>query len=286
MKTLSSDTKIELLLDKSKLDSSRELKSENQVLYDYLNKLKFEKDQILLSLILPVYNEEQTIRSILENLPKDNSIEIIVIDDHSTDKSIEEIEKIRNQGNIKLIKHKRNCGYGAAIIAGLNHAQGDVIVTMDSDGQHSPKDILNLIKPIFEGKVDCTIGSRYLGANHYDLPIRTRLGEAIIEKLTQLFFGPKIMNNQNGFRAFSNNLIPILKKAQFKGFAYATEMILLISIYGCKFMECPIRVYQREYGASKIKFYKLIIDLYRCFFQCYLKKIKLILFNNERNMIK
>ncbi len=273
MKILSTDKKIILNSKTQVINKKKESNFEFQELYDYLNQYKMKEDQILISIILPVYNEEKSLKKILESLPNDNSIEIIVIDDNSTDGSVNEIEKVNNDREIKLLRHKKNKGYGGAIITGIKFAKGEVIVTMDSDGQHSPRDIIQLIKPIFEGEVDCTIGSRYLGGNYYDLPIRTRLGEAIVEKLLQIFFGQKVMNSQNGFRAFNKKLIPIFKEAKYHGFTFATEMIILTLINRCKIKECPIKVYERVHGNSKISMRTLAINLLTCFLKYYYQKI-------------
>ncbi len=133
-------------------------------------------NQVLLSIILPVFNEEKSIYTVLKNLPKNELIEIIVVDDYSTDKTLSEIERISFEKEIKLIQDQQIRGYGGTLITGVNEAKGDVIITMDSDGQHRPSDILSLIRPIFEGEIDLIIGSRYLGANSYNLPLITRLG--------------------------------------------------------------------------------------------------------------
>ncbi len=265
MKTLSSEEEIDIILEDTGINKRFETPFRFQRLYDFLNQVKKKEDQILISIILPAYNEEKTIKQLLESLPNDNSIEIIVIDDNSTDNSAREIRKANNNRKIRFLKHKQNRGYGGAIVTGIKQAKGDVIVTMDSDGQHCPNDILKLVKPIFLGEADCTIGSRYLGSNYYDLPLKTRLGEAIIEKLLQIFFNQKVMNNQNGFRAFNRKLCSLLENAEFHGFAYATEMLLLILINGNRIQECPVKVYQREHGSSKISLVKLILNLYTCF---------------------
>lgn len=272
MKTLSSEKEIAFTLRNPILEQYKVTNCRFQELYDYLNRFKNKENQILLSIILPAYNEEKTVKQLLENLPNEKSIEIIVIDDNSTDNSAREIKKVNNHREIKLLKHKKNKGYGGAVLTGIKHAKGDVIVTMDSDGQHCPEDILQLIKPIFEGEVDCTIGSRYLGNNYYNLPILTRLGEAIIEKLLHICFGQKVMNSQNGFRAFKKKLVSVLEKAKFYGFTYATEMIILTLINGNKIKECPIKVYQREYGSSKINLVKLTLDILSCFLKYYIIK--------------
>ena len=282
MKTLSSEKEIGSTLQDLGLESDEEPSYRFQELYDYLDQFRQKEDQILISIILPAYNEERTIKQVLENLPNGKSIEIIVIDDNSTDNSVQEIQKVNGKRKIRLLKHQRNRGYGGAVTSGINHAKGEVLVTMDSDGQHSPSDIISLIKPIFNGEADYSIGSRYLGSNHYDLPIITRLGEAIIEKVLKVLFGQEIMNNQNGFRAFNKKLISTLNRSKYNGFAYATEAIILTLINKNKIIECPVEVYDREYGYSKIGMFNLILDLLSCFSRYYLEKIVRIFTRRNR----
>ena len=258
--------------------------SDYQELYKYLKSLKKNKNPVLLSIILPMYNEENTIRSILEEIPKNESIEIIIIDDHSSDNSLNEIRKVDGYGKFKIIRHLANRGYGSAIITGMKYATGEVIVSMDTDGQHSPDDIFNLIKPIFDGEADYTIGSRYLGSYHYRLPIATRLGEVLIEKSLHFFFGIKIMNNQNGFRAFDKELIPLFSEASFLGYAFCTEQILQAKLSEHRILECPIKVFDREYGYSKINLRKLTLNIFACLLIYYLKKFYLNLLKKRKSI--
>ena len=275
-------------LNKETFNSTRLKSSKNasdfQEMYEYLNKHQNARKSVLISIILPLYNEEKTIRSILEDLPKNKSIEVIIIDDHSSDNSLNEIRKVEGYGKFKIIRHLANSGYGKAIITGMQYATGDVIVCMDTDGQHSPADILDLIKPIFEGEADYTIGSRYLGSYHYRLPIATRLGEILIEKLIQFFFGIKIMNNQNGFRAFDKKLIPLFSKAKFLGYAFCTEQILQAKLSEYRILECPVKLYNREFGYSKIRLRKLTLNIFACLLIYYLKKFRLNLLKKRKTI--
>lgn len=245
-------------------------------MYEHLRKVKTKGEKYVISIIIPVYNEEKTIRKILNDLPKNEDIEIIVIDDHSLDDSVKEIEKVRIQHDIKLIRHNKNQGYGRAILMGIKNSKGKVIVTMDSDGQHRPEDIYSLVKPILEKKADFTIGSRYLGKYHYKLPISTRLGEVIIEKLIHILYRQKITNNQNGFRAFNRNMIHIFDDIHYHGYAFATELILKAKIFGYIIKECPISVYSREYGSSGIILNVLALNIFSCFIKYFLKNIKML----------
>ena len=249
-----------------------------QELYNLLKDPKFQKNNIIISIIIPMFNEENTIKTVLEKLPDHKLIEIIVIDDHSSDNSLKQIEKVRVNRNIRVIKHKKNKGYGAAVMTGVKNAKGNIMVTMDSDGQHSPDDILSLVKPIIEGEADYTIGSRYLGTYFYQLPISTRLGEVLIEKMIQIFFGKRIMNNQNGFRAFNRKILPIFENIKYQGYAFCTEQILKASLEGYKIKECPIKVYDREFGSSNIILSKLAFNLFICILQYILKRLKITIF--------
>ena len=281
MKTL--DNKINLNAFVNGLKSTKgNFEQLYQEFYDYLKGFKTKEDDVILTIVLPMLNEEKTIKAILESLPYDNSIEIIVVNDHSTDNSLKEIEKVKLNRKIRVINHKLNRGYGRAIISGISQAKGEVIVTIDSDGQHSPDDIFNLVKPIFEGDADYTIGSRYKGTYFYKLPVFTRVGEVIVEKLIQLLFGPKVVNNQTGFRAFNRKVVPILNNTKYPGYAYCTEQILRVSILGFKIKECPIKVYSRQFGSSKIVLRILAGRIFSCIIYYYFQKIKFMMKRTKR----
>jgi len=236
--------------------------------YRYLNKLldlfSSRIDSKLLSIVIPVYNEEKTIRKVLEQLPKHKSIEIILVDDHSTDNSLDEIKKAKNANKVRVIRHEKNQGYGSALLTGINHAKGYIVVTMDSDGQHHPEDIFHLVNPIFKKEADVTIGSRYYGTYNYRLPVATRLGEAIIEKFMFILFGQKVANNQGGFRAFHKRTLKIFKDIKFKDYAFTTELLFKASLLKFKIKECPIHLVDRKYGASKIVLSELMLSLLLC----------------------
>ncbi|MFW9947151.1 MAG: glycosyltransferase family 2 protein [Candidatus Odinarchaeota archaeon] len=257
--------------------------NEFQELYKFIEKFADHEDQVIISIILPLYNEEKTIRRVLDSLPNHTSIEIIVVNDQSTDNSLEEIKLVQSYRNINVINHRINKGYGAAIMTGIKHAKGKVIVSMDSDGQHSPDDLFTLIKPILDERADYTIGSRYLGTYFYQLPLSTRLGELFVEKLIRIFFGKKIMNNQNGFRAFNRKILPIFNDLKYDGYAFCTEQILKTSLEGYKIKECPIKVYDRKFGTSHIILSKLAINMVTLFFNYLIKKIRITVLKRDKS---
>ena len=234
-------------------------------LYEHLDK-HANKANPYLSIVLPVYNEQNTVKGLLESLPHHKAIEIIVVDDHSTDNSLAEIKKAHNHRNLHVLEHRTNRGYGAALNTGIHYSKGEIFLTMDSDGQHHPKDIYALVEPIFNGEADITIGSRYKGSYNYELPIVKRFGEAILEIGIRFFFGQKVKNNQSGFRAFHRKTFPIFENIRFEGYAFTTELILAAALRDLRIKEVPIDLFGRKHGSSYIVLYKLLVSLFLCMY--------------------
>jgi len=129
-----------------------------------------------LSIIMPVYNERETLREILRQvraveLP-DIEKEIIVIDDGSTDGSRDILKDEDRAGDLVALYHEQNRGKGAAVRTGIEHASGDIIIIQDADLEYDPRDYDKLIQPIIEGRVTVVYGSRFLGPRKAMLPQR------------------------------------------------------------------------------------------------------------------
>ena len=228
---------------------------------------RVDKD-LLISIIIPVYNEENTIKDIINRIPNHFQHEIIIVNDGSTDNSVQRINEIKNK-NIVLLNHNKNVGYGAAILTGIKHANGDIIVTMDSDGQHNPEEIPNIIEPLLNDSADITIGSRYLGKCHFKIPLYIKIAEIIIKSFLWLLFGQVIHNNQNGFRAFKRKCLKIFDKLLYFGMGFTTEILFCSTFHGFKIKEIPITANFRKCGSSyvkKIKTMKSILSLMLYYF--------------------
>ena len=232
---------------------------------------------LLISVIIPVYNEENSIKEVIERIPNHLNYEIILVDDGSTDNSLEKVKVINNK-YIKVVKHKSNKGYGAAILTGIKSATGDIIVTMDSDGQHCPEEIPNIINPILNKKVDIVVGSRYLGNCHFKIPIYTRLGEFIIRSFIWFFYNQKIYNNQSGFRAYNRRALKIISKTRDKGMGFSTEVLLRAVHNKLRIIEIPITAFPRKYGVSYVNLIKIIKSISFCIFIFLLLKIRINLY--------
>jgi len=225
----------------------------------------------LVSIIIPVYNEEKSIIDLIERLPNTHIYEIILVDDGSTDNSFNLIKKL-GKNHIKIIKHERNKGYGEAILTGFKYAKGEIIVTMDSDGQHNPEEIPKLIKPIIKNRADLVIGSRYLGKCSYKVPIYIRIGEYFIKICFLTIFHQIVGNNQSGFRAFKKENIKLLKDMKYNGMGFTTELLFKFALSGFKILEIPINLNSRKYGRSYVNLIRLIKSIIVCISIYYLKK--------------
>lgn len=156
-----------------------------------------------ISIIIPVFNEVKTAEEIIkkvENLIIDK--EIIAIDDGSTDGSMATLQKLRDEGKIKLITHQKNLGKGAAIKSGLKEAVGDIIIIQDADLETNPQDILKLIKPIEEGKTRVVFGFR----DSNNLRSIYWWGGKTVSLITNLLYGGDIKDVNNGYKVMTREL--------------------------------------------------------------------------------
>ena len=188
---------------------------------------------------IPAFNEENNIVHIIEKLQKKAHI-IIVCDDGSTDKTGEIAKKM---GAI-VISHERNLGYGAAIrslFLKARELKSEILVTLDSDGQHRIEDLLLVSKPIIEKQADMVIGSRFLEGNQKNIPKYRKIGIKIITKLANSSLDESVTDSQSGFRAYSQNILSTITPLEM-GMGVSNEILMKSSKNGFKIAEVPIIV--------------------------------------------
>lgn len=229
---------------------------------------------LLISVIIPVYNEENSIKDVIERIPNHLNYEIILVDDGSTDKSVLKIKEIEKD-NIIILLHQKNIGYGAALISGFKNATGNIIITLDSDGQHKPEEIEKMIKPILQDKADLVIGSRYLGDCNYKVPLYTRIGEYCVKICILTLFRQRIGNNQSGYRCFRKEILNVLNDNKFVGMGFTTEFLLECALNKLKIIEIPISLNPREHGTSYVNLVEIFKSILNCIAIYYLKRYKL-----------
>jgi glycosyltransferase involved in cell wall biosynthesis len=196
--------------------------------------------------ILPAYNEEVSIGSIILTTRK-YADSIIVIDDGSTDNTVE----IAELAGAEVIRHSSNQGKGAALKTGFKAAKGsDIVVTIDSDGQHNPEEIPKLITPIINGEADIVNGSRYIGGNGKDTPAYRRIGQTVLDKATNLNSGLDVSDSQSGYRAFARHTIPVFRFSCID-FGIESEMLMDAANAGLRVKEVEISVRYDVDGSTK-----------------------------------
>jgi glycosyltransferase involved in cell wall biosynthesis len=204
------------------------------------------------SVIIPAYNEEHSIGDVISqtamimddlNFP----YEIIIVDDGSTDKT----RLIASCHKVTLLTNDINMGKGYSIRKALLHATGDIIVTIDSDGQHMPKEIPDLIKPLLNG-TDVVSGSRFLGNNPYFTRRINTLGNFLFNTAIMALTGRRVTDSQTGFRAIKRKVIEDLRLESDR-YEIETEITVKSLKNGFVFEEKPVSCQGRRYSVSRLK---------------------------------
>lgn len=206
-----------------------------------------------LSIIIPCYNEKQTIEKIVNKILKVNiKMEIIIVDDCSNDGTANIIKKI-NKPNIKKIFHKKNLGKGAAIKTANKHISGDIILIQDADLEYFPSDYIRLLNPIISKKSKVVYGSRVLGRrqnNNSKFTSNIRiLGNFLLTKLSNFINNQNLTDAHTCYKVFDKK---IFKKITLKelDFRFCPEVTCKINNLNEKIIEVPIKYNGRsiEYG--------------------------------------
>jgi len=195
---------------------------------------------------ITVYNESEVIEDVLKKIPE--GIDIIVVDDGSTDGTPEIVSKFKK---VKLIQHPINLGQGSAVVTSFIAAVGedyDTIIEMDGDGQHDPLEIPKFVEAL--KNTDIVVGSRYKGTS-YKAPLYRRIGIPFFTSIVNFVTNYKLTDSMCGFRAF--------KKEALEKFCYnldqsaqyiAPEIFIKASKANLTVKEIPVNVYERSYGSS------------------------------------
>ena len=203
---------------------------------------------MVLSIIIPAYNESSSIGRILKRLSQLNLYMIIVVDDGSK----KSLESICYKYNVTYIKHMINRGQGAAIQTGLEYLKDisfDVIVFMDADGQHQLKDISNLINPILIDKYDCALGSRFLDKKN-KVPLYKVMILKIGKLLSFLLYQLELTDTHCGFIAFSKGASKKIYISEDR-YAYYGQLLYLIHKYKLLYLEVGVHVLYTKYSKYK-----------------------------------
>jgi len=206
---------------------------------------------MILSVIVPCYNEEHNIEAIMkaiQDVPV--SKEIIIVDDGSTDKTTEILEKVERSGLVTKIHYSRvNFGKGSAIRIGLKYVTGDIVIIQDADLEYDPRQLPALIQPILDGKADVVYGSRFRGSIA-GMHFANRVANRVLTGFTNLPFLTQLTDEATCYKAFRATVIRSINLTC-RGFEFCPEITAKVLKKGIRIQEGPIRYVGRTVSEGK-----------------------------------
>jgi glycosyltransferase involved in cell wall biosynthesis len=207
---------------------------------------------VTLSVVMPVYNEAQTIVTVIERVlkaPVDLPREIIVVDDASTDGTSNLLQGLP-AGEIRLLRHEVNRGKGAAIRTGVAQATGDIVLIQDADLEYDPRDYPLLLEPILEDQADVVFGNRFHGGPHRVLYFWHYAANRFLTLLTNVLTGLNVTDMEVGFKVFRRDVLRRITLESDR-FGFEPEVTVKVARLGCRVYEVPVRYYGRTYEEGK-----------------------------------
>lgn len=208
-----------------------------------------------LSVIIPCFNEAQTIRGLLDAVRKApiDLLEVIVVDDGSTDGTkaiLAEVEAAAKY-DLKVLHHPNNRGKGAALRTGLREASGEICIVQDADLEYDPQEFPIIIAPILEGKADVVFGSRFQGGRpHRVLYFWHRVGNGLLTLLSNMFTGLNLTDMETCYKAFRKDIVDLID-IQENRFGFEPEITAKVAKLNCRIYEVGISYYGRTYREGK-----------------------------------
>lgn len=220
-----------------------------------------------LSIIMPVYNEIETIAEIVQRVRAvqlivpvgygaDNGSvvaldrEIVIVDDGSTDGTQEVLHTLDGEQNVTILFHEHNLGKGRAVRTGLEHASGDVIVVQDADLEYDPRDYPALLQPIVEERAQVVYGSRFRGGPTKTMFFWHMVGNRYLTLVTNLLYNTILSDMETGYKAFTREVAEQLDLRS-PGWGFDPEITAQILKRGYRIYEVPISYTGREFGEGK-----------------------------------
>ena len=211
----------------------------------------------MLTVVIPAFNEVKTIERVLERvraapLPDGVDLEIVVVDDASTDGTQAKLEELAASGEVafKLVKHGENQGKGAALRSGFAAATGDFVLVQDADLEYHPRDYPVLLQPLLEEGADVVYGSRFLGGPHRVLFFWHYQGNKLLTLLSNMFTDLNLSDMETGYKVFRKEVLDKLTLNSNR-FAIEPEMTAKVSKQRVRIYEVPISYAGRTYAEGK-----------------------------------
>ena len=210
-----------------------------------------------ISIILPTVNERENLEKLVPALQNLNlNLEIIVVDDGSTDGTVEFVEKcVKKYSNMKLVARPAKLGLGSAYIDGFKVSKGKYIVTMDADLSHNPKYIPLFLNELKDKQADIVLGSRYVeGGRIIGWKVHRKIISKTANFIAKTILGLNVNDVTTGFRMYRREAFEkIISRIKAKGYEFQVESLYIAKLLGLKIVEYPIVFVNRVMGKSKLK---------------------------------
>jgi glycosyltransferase involved in cell wall biosynthesis len=204
-----------------------------------------------ITVIIPVYNEIQTIEEIIHRVKATGLVnEILVVDDGSKDGTREKLAELEKTGQIRVILHSVNQGKGAAVVTGIKAATKDVIIIQDADLEYDPREYENLLKPIREGKADIVYGSRFLGGARRPILYWNMVANKLLTFMTNILYNNILSDMETGYKVFKREVIKDIPLHS-KRFDFEPEFTAKVLKRRIRIYEVPIDFNPRDYSQGK-----------------------------------
>jgi len=204
-----------------------------------------------LSIVIPVFNEADTIEQVIarvEETPHEK--EIIVVDDGSTDGTRQRLRNLAITDNRIIVFHKKNHGKGAALKTAFQRVTGDIVIIQDADLEYDPRDYDALLGPILDGRADVVYGSRFLGGPHRVLFFWHYVGNKIVTLLSNMFTNLNLTDVETGYKAFRTSFLQNMEIKSCR-FGFDPEITAKFAKMNARMYEVPISYSGRGYEEGK-----------------------------------
>lgn len=204
------------------------------------------------SVVIPLYNESATLEELLGRVRAVGvASEILVVDDGSTDGSVERLERLASRGELRLLRHASNRGKGAALRTGFQAASGDVVLVQDADLEYDPRDYPRLLQPILDGRADVVFGSRFVGGeSHRVLYFWHSVGNRLLTLLSNVFTNLNLTDMESGYKAFRREVLAGLTIEEDR-FGFEPEIVAKVARGRWRIYEVGISYSGRTYAEGK-----------------------------------
>jgi glycosyltransferase involved in cell wall biosynthesis len=209
-------------------------------------------DDPLLSVVIPVYNEENFVEALVRRVAEQPwRMEILAIDDGSTDDTPSRLQALAEElDNLRLFRHERNAGKGAALRTGFAEVQGDVVIVQDADLEYDPREYGVLLGPILDGRADVVYGSRFLGGPHRVHNFHHYVANRGLTTLSNVLTNLNLTDMETCYKVCRREVLEQLDLRS-NGFGFDPEFTAQVAALGCRVYEVPISYSGRDYSEGK-----------------------------------